>query len=434
MKKNLIFFIFALTAITISAKIPIEKAIKNGIKISSELRDNSLESKILKADNRIKRSAGLLNINTSFNYLYRSEKVEINLPDIQAAPGMTIPGMEIRGGTNHTYDLSVKLIQPIFTGYTVSGMIKTNELQQALNLSRRKLLELMLTGRIKTIYFNHLLFSRQISSITTLEKKIRNHLGRLEDLFREDLVGKSSILETRLKLREISLSKEEIENTLDTLTSVFLELTDHKIEEISKTHRENIGDKKSSMEIFISEHPSLKLLSDQKKLIRVNKKITNGKDLPKVGGFAEIHYGIPGINFLGDEWGVYFQGGISVSMEVFNWGRSKKANSINNLKLEKLKNRELDLTRRTRFRLSELFSTLESLEKRETTFDEMIRISEEESDLKKMLFEEKQISNKDYLDSVLNVENLRSLKEKTSLQTDLIKVEINTMIGKKGEK
>ena len=64
----------------------------------------------------------------------------------------------------------------------------------------------------------------------------------------------------------------------------------------------------------------------------------------------------------------------------------------------------------------------------------MLTIAGEESELKLMMFDEKQISNRDYIDSVLNVENLRSQKEKTILQAELVKVEINTMIGKKEEK
>ena len=274
----------------------------------------------------------------------------------------------------------------------------------------------------------------QSNSLETLDKKISNHLKKLEDLFEEDLVGKSQVLETRLKYKEILLSKDEVENNICILASTFLELTGYNIKNIAKWKIEVVEDPETSMELFIRNHPNLRILSDQKKIINISKKITRGKDLPQIGGFAEFHYGVPGFNFLGDEWTSYFQGGIEVKMKVFDWGRSRKENIINDYKIEKLSNQEQDLVRRTRMRLSELFNTLKSLKARIGTFDEMIAISIEESELKMMMFDEKQISNKDYLDSVLNVENLRSLKEKTSLQSDLIKVEINTMIGKKGEK
>ncbi|MCK4890452.1 MAG: TolC family protein [Candidatus Aminicenantes bacterium] len=434
MKITALLFLIVSFTIPIFSNVPLQKAIDNGIRINSEIQNNDLEARILEVDNKIKNSNRYFSISGSAGYLYRSEKIDIKLPDLEIGPGMSMSGLTIGGGTNNNYDLSISLHQPIFTGNALSGMVKINELQKILNLSKRSFLELMLSGRIKTVFLNHQLLISQSNSLITLDKKISNHLKKLEDLYEEDLVGKSQVLETRLKYREISLSKEEVENNIYILASTFMELTGYRIKNIEKEHKEIVEDPETSIELFVRNHPNLRILSDQKKIINISKKITRGKDLPQIGGFAEFHYGVPGFNFLGDEWTSYFQGGLEIKIKVFDWGRSRKENIINDYKIEKLYNQEQDLVRRTRMRLAELYNTLKNLNIRTGTYNDMIAISNEESELKMMMFDEKQISNKDYLDSVLNVENLRSLKEKTSLQSDLIKVEINTMIGKKGEK
>jgi len=429
-------FLFLIISFTIpgSSNVPLQKAIENGILINTEIQNNDLEAMILDVDNKIKNSNRYFKVSGSAYYLYRSETIDIKLPDLEIGPGVSMSGLSIGGGTNHNYDLSISLHQPIFTGNAISGLVKINELQQILNLNKRSFLELMFNGRVKTVYFNHQLLITQRISLQTLDKKISNHLKKLEDLYEEDLVGKSQVLETRLKCKEILLSKEEVENKIYILASTFEKLTGYEIKNIEKGHREIIQDPDTSVKIFIRNHPNLMILSDQKEIINISKKIAKGKNLPQIGGFAEFHYGLPGFNFLGDEWASYFQGGIEVKINVFDWGRSRKENIINDYNLEKFDNQEKDLVRRTGMRLSELFNTLKSLKSREGTFNDMITISIEESKLKMMMFDEKQISNKDYLDSVLNVENLRSLKEKTSLQSDLIKVEINTLIGKKEDK
>lgn len=432
MKTAALLLLITLFTIPGFSNMPLQKAIENGIRINSEIQNNDLETRILDVDNKIKKSSKYFKVSGSAGYLYRSEKIDIKLPDLEIAPGMSMSGLTIGGGTNNNYDLSISLHQPIFTGNALTGLVKINELQKILNLNRRNFLELMLIGRIKTVFLNYQLLISQINSLETLDKKISNHLKKLEDLYEEDLVGKSQVLETKIKYREILLSKIEAENNTFILASTFMDLTGYDIINIERRPIELIDDPETSINLFIRNHPNLKIISDQKKILNINKKITRGKDLPQVRGFAEFHYGKPGFNFLNDEWASYFQGGIEVNMNILDWGRTRKENIINDYKIEKFGNQEQDIVRRTRMRLSELFNTLKNLDARAGTFNDMIAISMEEVELKMMMFDEKQISNKDYLDSVLNVENLRSLKEKTSLQSDLIKVEINTLIGKRG--
>ncbi len=434
MKKSLTFIIVFSISVCIHSGVPLKQAIENGIRINAEIQNNDLESKILRVDNKIRRSQKYFSLNGRGSYLYKSEKTEITMPDINIAPGMSITGLSISGGVYHNFDFKIGLTQPIFTGNALSGMVSLNELRQTLNFNTRELLELLLGGRIKAVFFNYQMLSSQNLSLISLEKRINNHLKKLEDLFKEDLVGKSQVLETKLKHKEILLSKKEVENNTNKIASTFNELTGYNIKDIERGYSEDIKDHKSSMELFIHNHPNLKILSDRKKMLDISKKITSGKNLPQVGGFAEVHYGVPGINFIGDEWNSYFQGGIEVKLNIFNWGKAGKENRINNYNIKKIENRKKDLVRKTSLQLANLFLTLTNLNERLGTYVDMLSIAGEESELKLMMFNEKQISNRDYIDSVLNVENLRSLKEKTNLQAELVKVEINTMTGKKEEK
>jgi len=434
MRRVIFFCLLVLFIIPIFSFVPLRKAIKNGIRINCEVKNSLLESRIIEVSHRIEELNRYFSVIGSGSYLYRSEKIEIKLPDMRNMSGGVVSWLKIPGGTNHTYDISLSVNQPIFTGNMLSGLIRVNELRQVLNINRRAILELMLEGRIKKVFFNYRMLSKQIGSVKVLEKKIGNYLNRSEDLFREGLIEKSRLLETKLKLGDILLLEEEMENIKNSFSSIFKRLTDYDIETIEKDYIETVEDREKSIKLFMLNNPNLKILLNQKKIINLNKKINNGKNLPQIGGFAEFHYGLPGINFLSKEWSSYFQGGFNIKINVFNWGKTKKENIIGNYNIEKIDNKRKDIVRETQLRLIQLFKVLKNLKAQINIFEEMIGISKEELRLKKMMFDEKQISNKEYLDSVFNVERLDSLMEKTILRIELVKVNINIIVGKKGEK
>lgn len=429
MKNSIFPLIFILLVFSVSAKIPIGKAIENGIKLNLDIINIDTELKIIEIENRIKRSDRYFRISSGGNYLFRSEKIEIQFPDIMIAPGSTVPGQKFEGGTFHNFDINISLFQPLFTGNVLSNLIRIGDLKRTLNMNRREVLSLLIKGKIKSVFLKHILLESEKRSLELLKKKIDNHLHRLEDLFREELVGKSQILETEIRSGEISLKIEDVKNNMKSVELIFHELCGYPISEVEPFIPEQVPGKEDSLNAFIKNHPNFKIFSDQKIILEVSKKVVKGGNLPQIGGFAELHHGRPGFNFFSDEWSTYFQGGINIVINLFDQGKSRRENVINDYKINKIKNMEKDLVRKTGFRLSDLYGTLASLRKRLKTIKKMVAISVEESELKKMMFLEKQISNREYLDSVFNVENLRSLRDKIRLQEDLIKVEINTLIG-----
>jgi len=433
--KKLICFIFFTGQLVLSLSgITLNEAIEKAKMLNTDLKNHTLESRVLKVDHQLKSVERYFKLALSGHYLYRSETVNIKLDDFELAPGTTVPGPEISGGVNHNVDLKLTISQPLFTGNALSGMIRISERNQSLHRRSRRLLELMLAGRVKTVYFNCRMLESQMQSLNTLGEKIDNHLKKLEDLYNEGLVRKSNILETRIKKKEISLSAIEVENSLNSLKTAFTELTGSAVTDIENNHTETLPGEDKSMDIFLNNNPRLKMISDRVNLIEIQKSIIRGRDLPQVGLFGEFHYGVPGINFLSDKWDTYYQAGIEVKLNLFNWGRSAKKNRINDYNILKLKNREEEIIRKTELLLSDLFFRVRNLTERMNTYSEMITLAEEESELKRVMFEENLISNIEYVDTLLNVENLKSLKRKAAFQLELLKVEINSAIGRKEEK
>ena len=225
----------------------------------------------------------------------------------------------------------------------------------------------------------------------------------------------------------IDLKIEELMSGMDSMEITFRELCGYDIGEVEKPIIIGVPNEDEALEFFKKNHPAVMMFSGRERLVEIGKKIVKGEALPKIGGFVGLHHGLPGLNIMGENWTTYFQIGIKIGVNIFDWGKSKKRNEINNYRMEKINKMRENLIRKTRFRLTSLYKKLESLRNRLITAEKMVKVSEEESDLKKLMFVEKQISNREYLDSVLNLESLESKRNGIKLKMNLITVEINTL-------
>lgn len=434
MRRFFLIYMMAFIALPLFCRIPLSKAVKKGIELNLNLKNNSLEMNIIENRKKIAWAEKYFNIDLKGYYLFRSEKIEMKTPDMTISPGLVIPGMSLNGGAFNNYDASISVTQPIFTGNILTNSVKLKEVEKSLNQTSREIKIIEVSRRIRTSYFNYRLLKNEKKSLEILQSRIKVHLSRLKDLYMENLVSMNEILETELKAGEIELKTEEVRSLTNSVSIFFRELCGYDIAFIETGYSESMLNEADALEFFLINHPKLKIFSGKKKVLELNKKISRGKNLPHVSGFAEFHYGRPGINFFEDKWDSWFQGGFSFSYNIFNSGKYRKEKGIIMYEKEKLINLKKDLISKIKTKLSDMYQNYLSLKKRLEFSEKLILRSEDESGMKKKLFEENQVSNSEYLTSLLNVKKYRSMKNKIELQTELLKVNINSLIGREGEK
>ncbi len=432
MKTAIFLFLTLLLVIPGRSKVPLNKAIENGMKLSLEIVNNDIDSKIIGIDNKIRRSKRYFTIKGGGNYIYRSEKIELQFPDMVISPELSIPGQRVEGGVLHNFDVYISLFQPVFTGNVLKNVVRMGETEKLLNRDKKDLLRRLLAGKIKSVFLQYELLGSEKRSLELLRAKIDNHLDRQKDLYIEKLVGKSGILETEVRIGETDLKIEEVKSGMENVRVTFRELCGYDIEEVDGNNEISIPKKTEALELFMKNHPTMKIFQRRLNIAGIGKKITYGRNLPQIGGFMELHHGLPGFNIMGDSWTTYFQAGIKIGLNIFDWGKAKRESKISDYKIEKINKEKNDLIRKTGFRLQSLYKNLTSLNKMLATAKKMADISIEESGLKNMMFSEKQISNREYLDSVFNSENIGSLCNRIKLRIDLIKVEINSLVEEQG--
>jgi len=427
----LLILLFAGVAfLPLSAEVTMDQAIREGVKLNKAYKNHVIETRSLKLAKKNARMKRWFNLDSGASYLYKSEQMEISFPDSNPAPGVGIPGMAMSVGTKHNYDLKLSLTQPIFTGNILKNAAKLESVKMAVEKNRVRLSRVEAAAEIKRSYFNYQLLRNRMNSLQVLLKQLQLHHGKLQDYFREELIRKSDLLETEAKIREQELNLRDLQNLVENEKINFKNLCGFDIDEIEKNYSEKSGDFDRVFSEFKTGHPVIKTLDEQAAGFQIREKMVNGAYLPQVGGFAEIHYGKPGIDFFQNEWSFYFQGGISLNLKVFDWNKRKRDVQITRYGREKLENERSEFIKVGEKHLKQLFSSRTAAEEKLATIEKLVRIAVEDIGLKENLLKEQQIDNIDYLSALTRKERYESMEDTIRAQLEIIKVNINLLVGR----
>ena len=424
----MLFFIFA--PLLSAGEIPLEKAIESGIQKDPQYQNRLLDSKIAALNRQKARLKKLFNLNFNSSYLFKSQQMEIVLPDSQPAPGVVIPGMQMTAGSKHNYDLKLSLTQPIFTGNILSNSAKLEMQKETVTRNNAFLREIEITGLIKLSYFTYQLLENKRKSLSLLIENLELHLKKITDFYKEELVKKSDVLETEIKISEAKMNLENLSQLMKEEKINFKKLCGFNIEEIERGYRETVGTLQDSLSFFKTGHPALKTMDENIRMQLLKKKIISGNYLPQVSGFAELHYGKPGIDFFANEWSLYFQGGIAVNFKIFDWNQLKEDKKIVDFSIQQLDNRKEELVLEIKKSLDQLYSKKESIERQLEIVKNLVKYAAEDAGLKEELYKENQVSNIDFLSALLTKERYKSMQNELMLQSQLVKLNINRLIGR----
>ncbi len=410
--------------------VSLEEAVRAGIAMDLETKNYLLDTHSRAAAEAGARSAKGFSLDWSALYLYKSEQMEIVMPDMTPAPGVVIPGSRMTAGAKHNTDIKLALSQPLYTGGALSGAVKLQNLQGSIAGNLLLLSKIQAAAEIKTSYFTYRLLKSRLASLDVLLKQLELHQQRLQDFFREDLVRKSDLLETAAKIHEQTLNRRDLEQQLEQEKINFKALCGYDITAIEENYLETDMEFEQAQDYFNMHHPVLKSFAKRFSALGVNEELVKAKYLPHLGAFAEIHYGKPGIDFFANQWSFYFQGGFSIDMKLFDWNKKKQDLKVLNYELEKLENEKLDFVNGVNKGLQQLFTAKKSVLEKLSTLEQLVQIATEDSELKEQLLKEEQIANIDYLAALTQKERYISMRNTLKIQCELIKVNINLLSGK----
>ncbi len=429
--KKLLFFTLLAAAIALPASVTLSQAVANAWTISRGLDSQELEEKAAGIAELTALRQKYFSVYFSGSYRYSSDNVEVKASAFPFPLGPNIPaGKVLLSAPNDNFDLKMSLVQPLYSGGLLSNAVKMETIRAASERDLTRLKKIELAGKVKSSFFDYLLFCKKRDSLNFFLSSLELHLKKVENLYAEEQVKRSDLLETRAKADEVRLSLQDLEQLIAAEAVHFNSLCGYDPQDIDYQPAALDGSFAADRDRFLAGHPLLRSLDEKLRLVQVQKRSVAAAYLPQVSAFAEVHYGRPGQNFFVDQWTLYAQGGLSVSMPVFNWNKGGRDRELAEIAASKLENQRADFIRDSEASLRQLYIYKESLEKKRVLLDGLVANAAEDVRLKDKLYEENQIDHTELLAAMANQEKYVSNREELLAQMEMLRANLDTLVGK----
>ena len=429
--KKVLFPVLLAIAAMLPAKVTLPQAVANAWRLNRGLQNQRYQAEAAGVSKLTAMEQKKFSVYFNGSYRYSSDKVEVKAADFAIPTTSSIPpGTIILSAPADNFDLKLSLLQPVFSGGVLSNAVKMEELREVSELDLTRLKQIEVTGKVKVSYFSYRLACKKRDALVFFLNNLNLHLDKLENLFREELLKKTDLLETRAKVDETRLNLEDLEQLILAEALNFENLCGYSPLDISGDTSESAEDFAQAWEFFKANHPLLHSLAARVRIFQVQKKSVAGSYLPQLSVFAELHYGRPGQNFFKDQWTFYVLGGVSVTMPVFNWNKSGRDKTLVDIAARQLENQRSDFIESSEKNLRQLFLLKQALANKLLLLDNLVDLASESAQLKEKLYEENQIDHTDYLAALTAHERYLANREELLAQMEIIKVTIHTLIGK----
>ena len=432
--KKIVFLGLLTIVLALPAKVTLSQAVANAWRLNRGLQNQRYQAEAAGMSKLTAMAQKKFSVYFNGSYRYSSDKVEVKASDFAIPTSTSIPpGTILLSAPADNFDLKLSLLQPVFSGGVLSNAVKIEELREVSELDLTRLKQIEVTGKVKVSYFSYRLACKKRDALVFFLSNLNLHLGKLENLFREELLKKTDLLETRAKVDETKLNLQDLEQLLKAEALNFENLCGYSPLDISGAASESTEGYAQAWEFFKANHPLLNSLAERARIFQVQKKSIAGSYLPQLSVFTEMHYGRPGQNFFKDQWVFYVQGGLSLTMPLFIWNKSDRDKSLVDIAARQLENQRLDFIESSEKSLRQLFLLKEASENKLRLIDNLVGYAAEGVQMKEKLFEENQIDHTDYLAALTTHERYLVNREELLAQMEVLKVNIHTLIGKAEE-
>jgi outer membrane protein len=430
MNKYLFIVLLALAAV-LPAKVTLSQAVASAWAMSRHLDSQKSEEEAAAIAGQTAMRLRYFSIHFGGSYRFTSDQMQVKASDLPLPLGPDVPpGAVLLSTPKDQFDLKMSLVQPLYSGGRLSNAVKMEAVRQAAEKELTRMKKIELAGQLKSSYFNYLLFCRRRDSLNHFLSSLDLHLKKVENLYAEELARRSDLLETRAKVDEVRLGVLDLEQLIASEAVHFRVLCGIDPQEIDFQPATGERTFAADREFFLARHPLLRSLDERAGIVQIQKRSISGAYLPQVSAFAEMHYGRPGQNYFLDRWTFYAQGGLSVSLPVFNWNKRSRDRELADIAGRKLENQRAEFVRESEQGLRQLFLLRESLEKKIALVDRLAANAAEDTGLKERLYEEKQIDHTDLLAAMTSQERYLSNRDELLAQMEMVNVNLDTLIGK----
>lgn len=355
--------------------------------------------------------------NLSGQATYQSDVTQIKIP---------IPGVQVASLSKDQYKVLADVNQLVYDGGVIKQQKSLQELSEATEQQKVEVEMYKLKERINQVYLGILYLDEQFRQIDLVKNDINNGIKRTEAQVKNGVAFRSNLntleaelLKTEQRAIEIKASRKGLVDVLGLF--------------INQTLPSGIILEKPSVQTTAAagiQRPELTLFSTQEKLLNGQYGLINSKNRPRASLFFQGGYGRPGLNFLNNDFDLFYTTGLR-----FNWNFGGLYTQKKEKQLIEINKKMVEVQKETF-----LLNTNTSLKQQQSEVDKLQQLIEKDNEIielrtsvkeaAKAQLENGVITANDYLREV-NAED-QSRQSLITHQVQLLQAQINyqTISGK----
>ncbi len=256
--------------------------------------------------------------------------------DVTGFP-IDIPNLVVQPIAKDQYKLFAEVSQPLTS---TSGVKNQKQLAEANAMTQAQQLEVelyQLKGRVNQVFFGILLLDKQVLQNEIRQKDINAGISKTKAAIENGTALQSSLDILQAELLNAAQQRIELSANQQGFAQMLGLLIGQELSSSLSLQLPSITE--LSQEI---NRPELGLFKSQKRTMMIQQEMISTKNIPQLNLFAQGGYGRPALNFLSNNFDLYYIGGLRL-----NWNISRFYTSSREKELLNVNQRAIDLQEET---------------------------------------------------------------------------------------
>ncbi|CAN5133117.1 hypothetical protein BH20BAC1_BH20BAC1_26640 [soil metagenome] len=374
-------------------------------------KDLSARSKDLSVQNL--RTGYLPQVNMNAQGTYQSEVTKLDIP---------IPGIKVEQLSKDQYKATADISQVLFDGGAIREQIMSQELTRDIEENKVDVELYNLKNRIFQLYFTILYQQELLTQTGLLVKDIQTGIDKVKAQVKNGTSLRSNLLELEAQLL---VTNQRIIEIRSTQKGLFQALSVLLNENINDNTRLMVPKPSISQDTAIIR-PELTLFANQQKLFESQKSLINARNRPKASAFMQGGYGRPGLNFLSNDFSLFYIGGLRINWTLGNLYTAKREKELLEVSVHAVDLQREAFLQNTQSQLVQQEADINKYRELVNNDEEIIEIRQKISDAAKAQLENAVITANDYVEKI-NAED-KARQTKIIHQMQLLQAQTNYAI------
>ncbi len=299
--------------------LTLSQALEIGQKNNFSLQQAQQRIQQYTAKMSIQRSAYFPKVSASGLYNHITDIPDVNLPVFPA----TSPSNDV-----DIYDFSLKLQQPLFTGFRISNLLRSAR-EERNHSQAQYLMEVNgISYQITSVFRSAQLNLLQQKVLRSSLQRIKNDLESTRNFYQAGQTSAFDTLTMANQYLKIQTDMNELNHQYQNLLTQLEFLLNLKsvqgVEEFSSTSLVlELESLENYLQYALQNRPELKHIQYQYRSQRYVKKSVESSYWPQMYGQITYHYLKPDVDILRKEWTDFFILGINLQWDLWDGGRRK---------------------------------------------------------------------------------------------------------------